>query len=150
LSLFPAVMSRAYVAFSLAQRGEFDEGIAHGRDGIRIGEEIDHPYSLIIACWGLASLYGIKGEFGHAARLLERALALSRDWHLTILAPRVTGFLGQVYAHSGRVAEGLSLLQQAVKASESIGVGVFHSMIVIHLAEACVLADRLEDAPGFA
>ncbi len=150
LSLFPAVMCRAYLAFSLAQRGEFDEGIAHGQDGVRISEALDHPYSLIIACWGLASLYGIKGEFSHAARLLERALALSRDWNLTILSPRVTGFLGQVYAHSGRVAEGLSLLQQAVKASESIGVGVFHSVIVMHLGEACVLADRLQDAPGFA
>ena len=150
LSLFPAVMCRAYLAFSLAQRGEFDEGIAHGQDGVRISEDLDHPYSLIIACWGLASLYAIKGEFSPAARLLERALALSRDWNLTILSPRVTGFLGQVYAHSGRVAEGLSLLQQAVKASESIGVGVFHSVIVMHLAEACVLADRLQDAPGFA
>jgi class 3 adenylate cyclase len=150
LSLFPAVMCRAYLAFSLAQRGEFEEGIALGHDGVRIGEDLDHPYSLIIACWGLASLYGIKGEFGQAARLLERALALSREWNLTILSPRVTGFLGHVYAHSGRVAEGLSLLQQAVKASESIGVGVYHSVIVMHLAEACVLADRLEDAPGFA
>jgi len=103
-----------------------------------------------VASRGLAFLYGVKGEFSHAVRLLERALALSRDLNLTLLSPSVAGFLGSVYARSGRVAEGLSLLEQTLKASESIGVGFLHALVVTQLGEASMLAARPEDALAFA
>jgi tetratricopeptide (TPR) repeat protein len=54
--------------------------------------------------------------------------------------------LGHVYAWSGRVGEGISLLQQALKAYESAGIGWFHSMSVAQLGEAHLLADQVEDA----
>jgi len=108
------------------------------------------PGFLPVASRGLAFLYGVKGEFSHAVRLLERALALSRDLNLTLLSPSVAGFLGSVYARSGRVAEGLSLLEQTLKASESIGVGFLHALVVTQLGEASMLAARPEDALAFA
>jgi tetratricopeptide (TPR) repeat protein len=52
LSASPAVLSRWTLVRSLAERGEFDEGIGHGREAIRIAEALDHPYSLILACQG--------------------------------------------------------------------------------------------------
>jgi len=135
---------------ALAERGEFDEGVVHGQEGVRIAEALDHPYSVVVASWGLAFVYGIKGEPSHAVRQLERALALCRDWNLTVLSPVTGGFLGWLYAVSGRVTEGLSLLQQTLTTYESLGLGLFHSLVVDHLGEACVLADRLQDALAFA
>jgi hypothetical protein len=48
------------------------------------------------------------------------------------------------------VAEGVSLLEEALRAVESIGLQSYRSLIVVHLGEACVLADRLVDALALA
>jgi class 3 adenylate cyclase/tetratricopeptide (TPR) repeat protein len=147
---YPSVMSRAWLALSLAGRGEFDEGITYGREGLRMAQTLDHPFSLGVTCWGLASLYDLKGEFGQALPLLERALALSREWNLTVLAPFAMEGMGYGYALSGRVAEGISFLQEALTDCEALGLGIIHSQVLVALGEACVLAQRLEDALAFA
>jgi len=90
LAGFPAVMARWLLASSLAERGEFAEGLVHGQEGLRIAEEVRHPYSLILACWGLGLLYVLKGELSHASAHLERALSLCRDWNVPVLSPVTT------------------------------------------------------------
>jgi class 3 adenylate cyclase/tetratricopeptide (TPR) repeat protein len=147
LTGFPAVMSRWLLAESLANLGTFDEAMVHAQEGVRVAEAIDHAFSLILACWGLAYVYGMKGDFSQAGRLSDRGFALARDWNITLLSPYLASYLGYMYALSGRVAEGVSLLQQGLAAFESIvGFRVFHSLVLVHLGEACLLADRLEDA----
>ena len=147
---FPSVLSRAWLALLFAERGEFDEGVASGREGLGMAQTLDHPFSLGVACWGLASLYGLKGEFGQALPLLERALALSREWNFTVLAPFAMEGLGYGYALTGRVAEGISFLQEALTACEALGLGIIHAQILMGLGEACVLAERLDDGLAFA
>ena len=142
----PASSSRCYLALTLAERGDFDEGITDGQEGIRLAEAADHRFSLLLGSWGLAYIYGLRGEVSPAVRLLERALALSREWNLAFWSPRVTGSLGSAYARSERIAEGLSLLHQALHAMEALGIGAYHSLLVVQLGEAYLLADRLEEA----
>jgi class 3 adenylate cyclase/tetratricopeptide (TPR) repeat protein len=141
LAGFPAAMARGNLAWTLAERGAFEEGIVHGEEGVRIAEVLDHPFSWIVASWGPAYLYRIRGEFPHALRLLERALALCREWDLPQVSWITAGFLGSVYALSGRVADGLSLLDEGLRAPAH-----WQALIVGHLGEACMLADRLDDA----
>jgi class 3 adenylate cyclase/tetratricopeptide (TPR) repeat protein len=143
---FPAVQCRAWLAWSLGERGAFAEGVAHGQQGVGLGEAVDDPYSLIIACLGLGMLYTIKGELGHAASLLERGLALARDRRVTLLAPRVTGTLGYVYALAGRVGEGLALLDEALKVIESMEQGAFLALLVVQRGEASMRAASRKDA----
>ncbi len=147
---FPAVTARSFLACCLAERGAFDEGIAHGEEGIRIAEAIDQPYSLIYACWALAQVYSLRGEFSDAVRLLERSVALSREWNITLQSAIMTGFLGYAHARSGRLEEGLALQHQALAAIEPMGWRTFHSLVVVHLGEACLLGDRMEGALEFA
>ena len=141
LAGFPAAMARSELAWALAERGAFDEGIAHGQEGVRIAEVLDHPFSWVVASWGPAYLYRIRGEFPHAVRLLERALALCREWDLLQPLWITSGFLASAYALSGRVADGLSLLDEGLKAPAH-----WQALIVAHLGEAYTLADRLDDA----
>lgn len=150
LTGFPAVMSRWLLAESLANEGEFEEGVVHAQEGIRIAEALDHAFSLILACWGLAYLHYERGDLGRAVPLYERAFGLSRERNVPFLAAFTAWRLGHTYAVSGRLAEGLPLLEQALTALESMGlVGAFHSAVVAHLGESCVLAGRLEDALAF-
>jgi hypothetical protein len=63
------------------------------------------------ACWRLAHLQIVRGELRHAARLLERGVALSRERQLIFFSAIHTGTLGYVYTLSGRIAEGIQLLE---------------------------------------
>ena len=105
-------MSRAFLARALAERGVFDEGDAHGHEAIRIAEALDHPFSVVVACLDLAYLKSVRGELSHAAGLLERAVAQCREWNITTHTPIAMASLGHVYAWSGRMAEGVSCLEQ--------------------------------------
>jgi tetratricopeptide (TPR) repeat protein len=146
VAVFPAVFCRAVLARTLAERGVFDEGDVHGQEAIRMAEALDHPYSLIWACLGLASLNNRRGDLSQAARLLERAVALCGERTITIWIPLATASLGHMYASSGRLEEGMSWLQQGLSAFESTGTRLFHSLSVVQLGEAYLLADRVEDA----
>ena len=146
LAVFPAVLCRAYLARTLAERGVFDEGDAHGQEAIRMAEALDHPVSIILACLFLAYLNGARGELSQAARLLERVVTQCREWNITVFTPIVTAPLGHVYAWLGRIGEGIALLQQALTACESTGIGLFQSLSLAQLGEAYLLASQVEDA----
>jgi class 3 adenylate cyclase/tetratricopeptide (TPR) repeat protein len=145
LTGFPAAMARSWLAWALAERGAFDEGIVHGQDGLRLAEALDHPYSWIAASLGPAQLNRLRGEISHAVRLLERALALCRDRDILVLSWTVAGFLGFVYVLSGRVAEGLPLLSEAQESEKQ-----YQTLLVAHMGEACLLAGRVDEAIAFA
>jgi tetratricopeptide (TPR) repeat protein len=146
LAMFPAVPCRAYLARALAERGLFEEGDAHGHEAIRIAEALYHPFSIVWASLGQAYLDSTRGEPGKTARWLERAVALCREWSLTTYLPVTMAALGHVYAWSGRLEEGIALLQQALALYESEGVGYEQVISVVHLGEAYLRADRVEDA----
>jgi tetratricopeptide (TPR) repeat protein len=150
LAGFPAVVARSYLTLIFADRGTFDEGIAHGEEGLRLAETLDHPYSLASACWFLAYLHISRGEVSRAVRLLERGLALSREWNLPFFVVRNTGSLGFAYALSGRIAEGISMVEHALSTSGPMGFGALQPLFLVYLGEVHMLADRLEDAREFA
>jgi tetratricopeptide (TPR) repeat protein len=147
---FPVVMGRVFWAWALAERGEFEDGMDRGHKAVQLAETLNHPYSLAFACRGLGHVYGAKGDFRHAAPLLERGVALCREWNLHFLTPTLLEMLGYVYALSGRLPEGLELLQQALASGESTGLTMFSTPAIAHLGEARLLAGEPEEALGLA
>jgi tetratricopeptide (TPR) repeat protein len=146
LAVFPAVVSRAYLARALADLGEFDEGDAHGQQAIRIAETLDHPFSAVVGCRDLAYLKCVRGDLTEAVRLLERAVAQCREWSITSQTPLAMASLGHAYALSGQSAAGVSCLQHALASYESTGIGVYHTLSVTQLGEAYLLAGQVENA----
>ena len=151
LAGFPAVMARCYLTMLLAERGAFDDGRVTGAEGVRLAEALDHPYSRIMASWGLAYLHETKGELAAGIDLLTRAAALAREWTIAMLAPLVSALLGFLRAQSGEVEEGLSLMREARRAMEDMGIALrYHTRLLGHLSEISLAAGRLADARDLA
>jgi tetratricopeptide (TPR) repeat protein len=142
---FPAVLSRAFLARALAERGDFDEGGALGHDAIRIAEALEHPFSLIEACMSLAYLHGVRGDLSQAIRLLGRAVTLSGE-DITLFGPNAMTSLGHAHAALGRVGEGMSWLKQGLAAQDSLGIGYLWAVSLVQAGEAYLLAGQVEDA----
>jgi tetratricopeptide (TPR) repeat protein len=98
------------------------------------------------ALLGLGRLHGARGDWHAAIRFLERGFALSREWNLAQLSPMIGDVLGHCYALSGRVAEGLPLLEAALAAMESMAMIQWRSPLIARLVEAYLLANRQDDA----
>jgi class 3 adenylate cyclase/tetratricopeptide (TPR) repeat protein len=142
----PAVMSRFFWTSALIERGEFARAMVQAQDGVQLAEVLDHPYTLGHSLLGLGRLHGARGDFSHAIPLIERAFAISHEWNLAQLSPMVGDVLGYFYALSGRVAEGLALLEEALGAMDSMAMVQWRSPLIARLAETYLLADRPEDA----
>ena len=141
-----SVVSRSYLAWCLAELGEFVEAIARGEEAVRIAEAADHPFSLSNALFGVGFLYLRKGDLRNAVPTLERCLALCQLWNIALWSPWNTAALGSAYALSGRVAEALPLLEQALEQAASEKRLGEQALRVAALSEALLLAGRTGDA----
>jgi tetratricopeptide (TPR) repeat protein len=135
----PSVMSRTWLAWSLAERGEFPAAMAYGWDAVRLAEELDHPISLAVACWGVGGACLRKGEFDETVRALERALALCKEWHVAALFPWTAACLGYAYARLGDPARALPLLKEAVDRQAS---RYHQSLLRVWLGEGYLLTGQ--------
>ncbi len=142
----PAAINRGWLAWCLAEVGEFVEASAWGEEGIRLAETVDHPWTVVITCGGagLASLR--HGDLSKAIPVLERSVRLCQSAQLPLFFPRVASALGLAYAQSGRISEGLPLLEEAVERSAAMKIVLHHTLWVIHLSEGHRLAGRLDEA----
>jgi tetratricopeptide (TPR) repeat protein len=138
-----AVLSRAWTARCLAELGEFDEGMAYGEEAIRIAVAVDHPFSRIDACYNVGYLYLRKGDLHTAIRRLEESLRVGRAADIRLLFVNVASTLGAAYALSGRSAEALPLLEQAVK--QAVATNFRRSRQNASLSEAYMRAGHLEE-----
>jgi len=109
----PAVVCRMYLAWCLAEVGEFGDGRVLGGEGLRIAEEVRRPFDLIAACVGIGGLSLVQGDFPKAIAMFERGLALCQKWDLPLWLATTSARLGYAHALSGRVAEALRLLERA-------------------------------------
>jgi class 3 adenylate cyclase/tetratricopeptide (TPR) repeat protein/type II secretory pathway predicted ATPase ExeA len=146
LSGLASVFSRSHLVVSLAECGAFSEGRGPAEEGVQIAEAADHPYSRVMAYWGMGFRALRQGDLSQAIPGLERALALVQEAYLRLLVPFVAAPLGAAYALSGRIAEALPLLEQAVTQAVAMRYMWDHALRVIWLSEAYLRAGRLAEA----
>jgi tetratricopeptide (TPR) repeat protein len=141
-----AASSRSWLSRCHAELGAFTEGLAMAEDGLRIAETVNHPFSLIEACYGVSVVYRRQGDMPRALPMLERAIGLCQEWHIPLFLPRYTAALGLTYALAGRVAAGLALVEQGMEQTVARGRPRGLALVVTWLSEAYLLAGRLEAA----
>lgn len=131
-----SIHSRTCLVWSLAELGQFAEGITRGEEAIDIARTVDQPLSLTVAYSGLGQLYARMGELERAIPILEQGLELSQIWNIPLWFPRIASALGLAYTLAGRGAEAIQLLGQAVEQGERMGLVAGHALMVTWLAEA--------------
>jgi tetratricopeptide (TPR) repeat protein len=134
------------LAWSLAELGAFAEGRAHGEDALRLGEAINHPFSLALAYATVGHLYLRQGVLPEAIRVLERGLTLGEARNFPLMSQLCKTQLGAAYALCGRVSEALPLLEQALAQSVASKVTIAYALYAVWLGEGYVRAGRVAEA----
>jgi predicted ATPase/class 3 adenylate cyclase len=148
-ALLGSVTSRAYLAWSLADLGEFAEAMACGEEALRIAREVDHSGSLILAYRSLGFVALQRGAIPQAIPPLERAVELCRAAQVRNFFDITAAHLGYAYALSGRLTEGVTLMEEALADPEATGT-ICHPLLLAYLGEAHLLAGRQDDAVAVA
>lgn len=144
---YPAIRSRNYCARALAEQGRFDEGESLAREALRMAEELDHPNSLSLAYFTLGHVLTFKGDLDEAERAMRPAVEQCLLWRMNAQLPPMRGHLGYVRALRGHVAEGIALLEEAMRDFDRVGIEhLLLSASLVQLGEAYLVAERIEEA----
>jgi len=138
-----AVHTRGWLVTSLAELGAFAEGCARSEEVRQIAEAVNQPPSLVQAsnCTGVLHLR--QGNLPQAITALERSRELSQIWNFRVHLYHANARLSYAYALSGRVAEAVLFLEQALRL---VGGRGWNGLGEVFLSEVYLLAGRREEA----
>ena len=139
----PAVMSRSWAAFALAELGEFPQAHQLAREARAIADAADHPHAQASAAWGMSMLLFRQGHLDEAVPVLELGLAHCERWSLQPLYFHGSaGMLAATYALLGRLGDALPLLEKAEESARALD----QLPRISTVCDAHLLAGRLEEA----
>src|SRR5207237_303226 len=128
--------------------GDTAEAIAFGETAHTIAESLGELPLQVTANLYLGAACLWAGNLPRAKELAVQVLA--REWNLSDLLVAAEGFLGHAYELVGRRGEGFPLLERALRSFEATGHHANQSTLLVLLAEACIVANKVEEALEFA
>ena len=141
-----SVTSRAWMAWCLANLGEFVAGIAVAEEGIRVAEAANHPYSLAVTHSGAGQRQLMQGNLIEAIASLERSVDICQRGDFAPLYLLTAANLGFAYALSRRLPEGLAILERVAKRSALMKIVPTHTMALTFLGEVQFLSRNIPEA----
>jgi hypothetical protein len=130
------------LAESLAEQGQFHEGPALEREGIRIAEALDHAFSLVLACWGPGYVHMLIASHAHppdaetAEDRYRQATSLSEELGMRPLVAHCHLGLGKLYRRTGDRAKADEQLQTATTMYREMDMGGWLAQAEAALREA--------------
>jgi tetratricopeptide (TPR) repeat protein len=129
------VASQSWLAWTLADQGDFDGADACLDRARTRAEDARHPYSQAIA-WTITGLvWRERGQFDRALAPLARSLELCEQASLTVWQPVASAVLGATLVALDRKDDGQALLREAVRRAEALGVMAYLARWMVLLGE---------------
>ena len=150
VAIRPSVFARGFLAWSMAELGQFAEAEEIAQDALRLAEIIGHPQTVAAGLLAVGTFHVKRGDVGRAVAPFERARELCVQHEIPLWRPVFSSFLGYSLALSGRLDEARGLLRDALEQSALMRLGVFYSQMVMWLAEAQLLAGAIGEAADLA
>jgi tetratricopeptide (TPR) repeat protein len=148
--VLPSSFSFSFLAWALAELGDFDEGSVAAERGLQIAEAAGHPFSCGYAHLGVGVVALRRGQLQDAQRSFQRALDADGFADSPIGFSYVAFHLGYAQALSYRPEDGIPLLEQTVRIAESRGFVARHALRLAYLSEAYLMSRRAADATATA
>jgi tetratricopeptide (TPR) repeat protein len=141
-----SVASRIWLSASLVDTGDFAAAVARAREGVALAENPEHPWSLAGAYMTLGFAHLSQGHLDEAGPVLDRGIAFSREMDLTAWLPMLLCARGVAHARSGRVMDGLLMLEEGVRRASALRILSRQALRLAWLAEGYLLAGRVDEA----
>ena len=112
-STVPAITLRGYLAWGLAERGDFEEAEMWAQEGMALSGHVKNLFStgFVQACAGFVCLR--KGDTNNALNILLKTKAMNLEAELQSIFAFVAGSLGNAYLQSDRPEKALPILIEA-------------------------------------
>ena len=140
------VTSSGWLAFTLAELGDFHAADACADQALRVADGAGHAYGQTIARTLAGLVWLRRGHLDRAFGYLQPSLEACREKHLDVWRPLPSSLLGLTQALAGRLDEALPLLRDGVHLSEVLGVNAYLALWMLNLAEGQMAAGQLDQA----
>ena len=140
------VTSSGWLAFTLAELGDFESATAYLDRAQRAAETSGHAYTQTIARTLAGLVWLRRGQLDRALPLLQKSLDACREKNLDVWRPIPSSLLGLTCVHLGRMEEGLRLLDDAITLTEGLGVRAYLALWLTQLGEGLLAAGQLDRA----
>ena len=117
--IYPVVNARNELAGAYAELGEFDRAATIHEEALRIAEDIGHVATSLVTRLDAGQLLVRRGAFAAAIPRLEAVNEALRDAGLLLWRIRGLANHGHALTMTGRVADGIALLCDAVEQTAS-------------------------------
>jgi hypothetical protein len=134
-----------WLAWGLAEPGDFSAALSAGERAVQLSERHDTPFGLFHACMGLGIAQLMKDEIDRAITTLLRAAAVAEASDLPLMANAVQACAGPPI-FTAIFEEATARLKQATKYTESAGFMAFHPRALVHRSEAYLRSGDQEQA----
>jgi class 3 adenylate cyclase/tetratricopeptide (TPR) repeat protein len=144
------VSACAWLAFTLADVGEFDTAHQVAERGLQAAMRAGHPYARAIATTFAGYPRHMQGDTGQALPMFETSFQLCAEHHLEVWRPVASALLGHASVVVGKVDHGLELLWDAAAVNERLGVVAYRALWTTYLADALLLNGQAGQAVDLA
>ena len=114
----------------------------------RLLSEVNSQTILGESAWAL--VLECKGDLPGAIRVLDRAVDACRKWTIPAWFPPAASSLGYAYVLSGRFADGVPLLREAIDQAAAMRIAYDEAPTLAWLSEALLLDGRPDEAVSLA
>jgi tetratricopeptide (TPR) repeat protein len=142
----PAVVSRGYLAWCLAERGDFTAAFEPALEAKAISEQFGREFDQVQGYLGLCHVYLLVGEPREAVVQLEQALELCETADIRVLVPRVAACLGYAYGLEGQVEKALQMAERALHQADALSLAAMRSLCLRWAGEVKLMGGQVSQA----